>query len=416
MKYSYIAEDSEGRRRRGNIDAGSENEALAHLREDNLVPIQLKELSGVAAARASGRGLNEIEVFEGDVHKTKMKRKKMVTTYNQIAIMLKAGVNLSTTLDVMIDSEDDSKMRKILKEIHEDLMNGSALSASMSQFKCFDAVTLNLVRSGEADGRLERSFTQAAELQEKSANLQGKVKSAATYPAILLVLVVGLVALMNVMIIPAFASMFEGMGKELPGVTLFVLGMSDFFAHWTWLVILAIVGIVFGYKTGRKKSAAFCISIDKFKTKMPIFGQLILVTQVGRFARVLATLLEAGQDFLGSLLMAQSTLSNEYLKAGIIQIADDIRVGIPISDAMAKHPFFAPVFISMVRAGEESGSLGSTLNKMADMYEDEADETTKRLTSMLEPLMTVLVAVVVGTIVLAIVVPMFGMFDLVGNV
>lgn len=354
--------------------------------------------------------------MEGDIHKAKLPHKKMVVFFNQLTIMVRAGVTLSMALGVMVQSEKHRKTKKILKELLDDLMAGVTLSDSMAKFKCFDSVTINIVKAGEADGRLERSFRQVAQLQEKSYNLTAKVKSAAVYPLILLVLVVGVVILMNVMILPSFVTMFEVLGDDMPVITQFVMGASDFTLKYWWLILLIVFSVVFGYIFARKKSHKFCVTIDRLKLKIPVGGKVILHSQIARFSRILSTLLDAGQDFLSSLLTARSTLTNEFIKDGLAQVAEEIRGGLPVSTAMQKHPFFAPVFISMVRAGEESGSLSETLEKMADMYEQEADESTKRLTTLMEPAMTVIIAIIVGTVVLAIAVPMFNMFNLVGNI
>ena len=416
MKYTYTAVDAKGKKHRGSLTAHSETDALAALRVQSLVPVQLRAVSSIAAARAGGKKLHEIEIMEGDIHKAKLPHKRLVVMFNQLAIMMRAGVNLSLALDVMLQSEKNRKLKKILQEMLDDLMAGVTLSSSMAKFRCFDNVTVNIVRAGEADGRLERSFRQIADLQEKSRNLGAKVKSAAVYPCILLVLVIGVVALMNVMILPAFIDMFAQLGDELPGITQFVMHMSDFTTKYWWIIMLAVAAAVFAYRFARQKSPAFCVAIDRAKLKIPVGGKVILHAQVARFSRVLSTLLDAGQDFLTSLLTARSTLTNEYIKAGLAAVADEVRVGVPVSTAMQKHSFFAPVFISMLRAGEESGSISETLEKMAEMYEQESEESTKRLTTLMEPAMTVVIAIIVGTVVLAIAIPMFSMFNLVGSV
>ena len=319
-------------------------------------------------------------------------------------------------LEVMAQNEADKRLRKVLRELHADLLSGVGLSQSMAAFACFDAVTTNLVRAGEADGHLERSFSQISSVQEKQHALQSKLLSASIYPILLLVMVLGVLTLLNTLVLPSFVAMFEAIDSSLPGITVAVMGFSQFFNRWWWLMVLVVLLLVTGYRTLRKKRHSFALKADAWKLRIPLAGKLIRQSSVARFSRILAALLESGQDFLSALSISRSVITNECISDGLAKVADEVRLGNPISTSMQKLWFFDPVYISMLRAGEESGSLSTTLSKMADMYEVETDATTKRLTTLMEPIMTVLVSVIVGVVVVAIALPMFGMFNLVGNV
>ena len=417
MKYNYRAVDAAGKKTKGVLEAESEMGATAQLREMRLVPVELNE-AGVFFGKAQPQAGNvfEAEIFETEIHKQKFKKKKLLLLFNQLAVMLKAGINLSLAIEVMLQNEPDKKLNKVLAAIHEDMLSGLALSDSMAQFACFDSVAVNLVRAGEADGRLERSFAQIATVIEKAENVRSKIVSASIYPCILLVAMIAVVTLLNTTILPNFMGLFESLGTGVPFFTQLLLSASQFFNHWWWVFVIIIVGLVFGYRALRDKKLSFAVKVDKLKLHVPLAGKLIKNSQIARFARVLSTLLDAGHDFLGALAIGQSVMTNEYMKAGLDAVADEVRIGNPVSSSMGKQTFFAPVFISMVRAGEESGAMGETLSKMADLYEAETDESAKRLTTMMEPLMTILIAGVVGVVVLGVAMPMFSMFDLVGNV
>ncbi|MEG1569092.1 MAG: type II secretion system F family protein [Oscillospiraceae bacterium] len=417
MRYNYVA-ISEGKKSvKGDIVADNEAAALVLLRGKKLVPIELTEAKiSFSSSGKETKNIFQMEIFEKDIHKQKFSRKKLIVVFNQLSIMLKAGVTLSMAIEVMMENESNTRLRRLFKELHADMMNGVSLSASMEKFAAFDSVAVNIVRAGEADGRLERSFAQIATNTEKQNNLIGKVQSAAIYPCILLVLVIAVLAMINIVVLPKFVDMFAQMGQDLPGITLAVMAASNFFNKYWYLIILVIFGIGAGYSALRRASLPMAIFVDKIKLSIPVVGALIMHSQTARFARILSTLLDAGQDFLSALGIATSVLSNQYMISGLRVVADEVRMGNPISTAMAKQKFFAPVFISMVRAGEESGGLGETLGKMAEMYELQTDESAKRVTTLMEPLMTVLIAGIVGVVVIAIAIPMLGMLNLVGTV
>lgn len=416
MKFSYAAVNTSGKRVKGKISADNETEAINKLRAEKLVPVSLTEIKVIIGVDGKEtENAFEREIFEKEIHKQKFKHKKLIVVFDQLAIMLKAGVNLSMAIEVMMDNQDDKRVCRLLRAMHADLMNGIALSASMDTFAAFDDVSVNIVRAGEADGRLERSFARIAQVMAKQGDLISKVQTAAIYPCVLLVLVIGVLIMINTVVLPSFITMFENIGKDLPGITVMVMNASDFLSKYGLIIAGGIVLICLAYAAVRRKSRSFAIAVDHFKLSIPLVGKLILHSQTARFARILSTLIEAGQDFVSALTIAQSVLSNKYMIDGLENVSSEVCMGNSVSDAMAKQPFFAPVFISMMRAGEESGNLGETLTKMADMYEDQTEESTKRVTTMMEPLMTMIIAVIVGVVVISIALPMFGMMDLVGT-
>lgn len=417
MKFNYIALNSSGKQIKGVTHADDESAALAALREQGIFATSIKQVKvRLGADGQEAKNIFDIELGNTNIYKRKLPRKKLIIFFQQMSIMLKSGVILSMAIDVLMENESNPYMRRILREIHNDMMAGISISASMEKFDTFDNITTNIIKSGEADGHLERSFSQIAVVIEKQHSLITKVQSAAIYPAILLVLVIGVLILLNTLILPTFITMFEATGDELPMFTQIVVSASTIMQKWWYLFVIAVVAIIVTYQYLRNNVLAVAIAIDRFKLKVPLLGALIRHSQTARFARILSTLLESGQDFLSSLEISQSVLSNKYMTAKLTNVADEVRMGNPISVSMSKLDFFEPVLISMVRAGEESGSLSETLSKMADMYEAQTDETTKRITLLMEPMMTIVIAGIVGFVVIAVALPMFNMFNLVGNV
>lgn len=417
MKYKYEALNVNGKKKKGIIAADNEAGAIILLREMGLVPTDLSEQKiRMGEDGTEAKSFLQMEIGSSDIHKKKISRKKLVALFSQMAIMLKAGVNFSVVLEVLCENEKAPYMRRILKEIHTDMMAGLPVSQSMEKFDAFDSIVTNIVKSGEADGHLERSFSQISTLIEKQHNLISKVKSASIYPCILLVMVIGVMIILNSMVLPTFVTMFRSTGQAMPPLTEAIMSISEFLTKFWYLLVMGIVGIIGGFIALYKGNTRFCLWVDKAILRVPIVGPLMRNSQTARFARILSTLLESGQDFLGAMAISQSVLSNDYMSSSLILAADEIRMGNPVSVSLAKLDFFEPVLISMVRAGEESGSMSETLKKMAEMYEEQTDENTKRITLLMEPIMTVAIAGIVGFVVISLVLPMFNMFNLVGNI
>lgn len=417
MKYKYEALNVNGKKKKGILVADNEAGAISQLREMGFVPTELVgQKLRMGADGSEAKNLLQMEIGSSDIHKKKISRKKLIALFSQMAIMLKAGVNFSIVLEVLCENEKVPYMRRILKEIHADMLAGLPVSQSMEKFAAFDNIITNIVKSGEADGHLERSFSQISLLIEKQHNLISKVKSASIYPCILLVMVIAVMIILNSFVLPTFVDMFRSTGQAMPPLTEVVMSISENLTKYWYLIIIAVIVVVGVNIALYKCNPRFNLWVDKTILKLPVVGILVCNSQTARFARILSTLLESGQDFLGAMSISQSVLSNNYMSSALILAADEIRMGNPVSVSLAKLTFFEPVLISMVRAGEESGSMSETLKKMAEMYEEQTDENTKRITLLMEPVMTVAIAGIVGFVVISLVLPMFNMFNLVGNI
>lgn len=409
MDFKYTAITSQNKKKKGTISAQDRIEAIMKLKREMLLPLSIKEIN--KASRMDGK--DEIELFERDIYKISVNKKKLLVILNQMAIMLRAGVGLSMIMDVLIDSESNRRIRKIFVEMRNDLFAGISLSSSMKKFAAFSEVTVNIVMSGEVDGRIDRAFDQLVTVTEKEISLSSKLKSAMMYPTFLLILTIVVVAILNAFVLPIYANLFEQLGAPLPAITVFVISVSEFLSKF-WYIILGVIALtIFSYGFARRKYQGFCLKADELKLKTLFIGKLLKESYLSRFCRVLGSLSSAGVDIMTSLNISQSVVPNMFIKNSIMGLKDDVRVGISIHEAMSKRAFFPALMISMVRAGEESGYLSETLGRMALMYETQTDETAKRLTTLLEPAMTVIIALVVGTVIVSVVMPMFGMYTLI---
>ncbi len=411
MKYKYTAMNARSQKKEGTIEAETQAEATNILREKGLVVQDLIQLGSNSDEPTSIWQMD----LGGDIHTKRIAPKKLLMVMNQLGMMMKAGINLSLSMQIMIDSEKDVSMRKILREINENLYSGFTLSQSMRNFAGFPPIYISIVEAGEANGRLDEAFEQCALICKKDMALSGKIRGAMMYPAFLMALVIVVVIILTVFVLPTFAGVYASFGGELPGLTKFMMGFSDLLIHWWWLILIVIVGVVVGLRTLKKTNADFAMWWAKLQLKIPLVGPIIRQSSLARFCRLMSTLTDAGIPIHKAMALARDVVPNIFVREKVQAVLDDVQIGVTIHDAMAKHPVFDPILVSMIRVGEESGMLGDSLHKMAELFESQTDESTQKLTDMMTPIMTVIIGVVVATLVISMILPMFGMYDLVGS-
>lgn len=415
MQFKYSAVDGRGKRIDGEIAAADRGAAVAELKGKGLIPTSINVMTPKNAARNATQksGIFEGDIFGGDPHKAQLKPKKLLSILSQMGIMMKAGVSLSLAMEVLIEQESDKLAIKILQEISDGLYAGLSISQSMKKFATFPKTVINIVSAGEANGRLDIAFERASTNLGKQIAMRGKIKSAMNYPAFLMVLTIMLVFIMNVVVLPTFVGLFDSMGAELPGLTVAVMAFSDFLTT-KWYYLLAGGIIAWGsLKIALTQSRGFRLQFDRAMLKLPIFGKLIMQSAIAQFCGIMNSLVEAGIEIVSALEIARDVVPNAFIRSKISKIVEDVKVGMSINRSMAATEVFDPLLVSMIRVGEESGALDEVLGKMAALYEDQTDEAVKNMTAMMEPMMTVIIAVVVGTVVISIILPMFGMYDVI---
>lgn len=410
MKYKYTAINQKNQKKTGFLDAPTENEALNSLRNKELVVQELVEAPNSDAPTS----IMQMEIG-GDYHKQKIKPKKLLMFLNQMALMMKAGINLSLAMEIMITTEKDKTMKKIMTEMNQDLYNGITMSQSMRKFKSFPSIIVSIVEAGEANGRLDTAFEQCALITKKDIALKGKLKSAFMYPIFLIVLIIVVVIVLCCFVLPTFTGVYDSFGADLPGLTKVVMGFSDFLIGYWWLLLLIVLAITVAFILLKKNSAEFAMKFAQFQMKIPLIGPIIRQSSLARFCRLMSTLTDAGIPIHRAMALSRDTVSNLFVRARITDVINDVQIGVPINEAMKKHPVFDAILVSMIRVGEESGMLGDSLYKMAELFESQTEESTQRLTDMMTPIMTVVIGVIVGFLVVSIILPMFGMYDVIGT-
>ncbi len=403
--------NARNQKKEGAIEAANQAEAINILRAKGLVVQNLTELGSKSDEPTSIWDMD----LGGDIHTRKIKPKKLLMVFSQLGMMMKAGINLSLSMQIMIDSEKDVSMRKILREINENLYSGFTLSQTMKNFAGFPPIYISIVEAGEANGRLDDAFEQCALIVKKDMALSSKIRGALGYPIFLIVLVIAVVIILTVFVLPTFKDVYSSFGAELPGLTQALMSFSDFLIGYWWLVIVVTLGIVFGLRALKKANADFNMLWAKGMLKIPLVGPIIRQSSLARFCRLMSTLTDAGIPIHKAMGLARDVVPNVYVRENVQAVLDDVQIGVTIHDAMSKHAVFDPILVSMIRVGEESGMLGDSLTKMADLFETQTDESTQRLTDAMTPIMTVVIGGVVGTLVVSMILPMFGMYDVVAK-
>lgn len=412
MEFSYVAVNEKNRKYRNRMTANTKEEVKRKLEQRGLIAISIDEVK---------KGSQEdIPIWQRDlggskdVHTLKITNKRLLTFMHQMALMIRSGISLSVAMAVMCDTEKDKNMLRILQEITANLYNGITLSQSLSSFKTFPTVYVNIIQTGEANGRLDEAFDKCVSLLKKEITLKNKIKGAMIYPIFLLILTIALIIVMSIVVLPAFKDLFESFGSELPIMTQITMGISDVLLHYGWLVVLIIVAIVVTLRILYKKNYSFCMWWSTFQLKIPIIGEVLRLNQLTRFANMMATLTSSGVNILYSLELSRDVVGNKFMSDCLNQVIEDVRIGTPINISLSRYPkAFDPLFVSMIRVGEESGMLSDSLNKMADMYEEQATDATQRMTDAMTPAMTIIIAGIVGFVVISIVQAMFGMYSVI---
>lgn len=416
MKYSYLAIDGKNKKYRSEVTAESRDEVKRILAERGMTALEISEYKDPSqGGDQSNLPIWQREMGVVDPHEKDIAKKKVLATVNQMAIMMKSGISMSMSMEVLLDTEADKDMRKILTIISSELYNGVPLSQSMGSFKCFPPVVVSLVAAGEANGRLDMAFENAAEILHKELTLSGKIKSAMMYPAFLMGLTLAMIIVMSMFVLPSFAKVFLSFGSDLPAISKAVMAFSDFMLDWWWLVAIIIAAIVFGFRFTLTHNESFAMWLAEFLFKVPIIGDVIRTTYIARFCNIMASLTDAGVSILKSLELSRDVISNIYMKDCLNQVIEDVKIGTPINVSMSHYAVFDTILIAMVRVGEESGMFSDSMHKMAELYQEEADEATKRLTDAMTPAMTIIVAGMVGIVAVSIVMPMFGMYGVVAE-
>lgn len=333
----------------------------------------------------------------------------------QMATMMKAGVPLVQSFEIVADGVDNPNVKRLVLNIRDSVAAGGGFANALRSHPIyFDNLFCNLVEAGEQSGALETMLDRIATYKEKTEALKAKIKKALTYPISVVVVAIVVTGILLVKVVPQFASTFAGFGAELPAFTQFVMELSEIAQkYWFW-ALLAIVGLGIGFAQARRRSTAFAYAVDKYTLKIPIIGQIIYLSVMARFARTLSTTFAAGVPLIDALTSVAGAAGNRIYYDAIMKVKEDVSTGIQLNTALKARTIFPSLLIQMAAIGEESGSLDAMLDKVAMYYEEAVDNMVDTLTSLLEPMIMSVLGVLVGGLLIAMYLPIFNLGGVIG--
>jgi len=404
--FDYTVRDSTGAIKQGTIEAENDKAVARRLREQGF---QISSVRRTKAAKKAGQG--------GGFSFGRVKLRDLSIFCRQFSTMVDAGVSLVRCLNVLAEQSPSPKLKKIIIDLQSEVEAGNTISRAMQKYpRVFSNLFIGLVRAGEVGGVLEESLQRLSQFLEKDVELRRKVKSAMTYPVIVLFVAVSIVLGLVTFILPKFMALFKDLGvKEFPALTTYLMNFSNFLIQYWWAAILIVVCCTTAFKMFVRTKFGKRL-YDRFKLKVVVFGPLNHKVALARFSRTLGTLLTSGVPILQALETVAGTVDNEILADAVMEARTRIREGDRIGDPLRKSKLFPPMVVQMISIGEESGSLDQMLTKVAEFYEGEVDAALESLTATIEPVMIVVLGFLVGTIVLAMLMPLIAVIqNLTGN-
>lgn len=401
IEFTFSARNKQGKMIKGKVKASSEMDVRTRLRDGGFTPVSVKQKG---AASHSG-----LDLFAKSVDP-----KDFQIFLRQLSVLLKSGVPLLESLESLEESALSPALSRVIKFLIDDIKEGKTLSDAMSKHpKVFPTMVVNLVKAGEQGGILDEVLDRLGAYFEKRKKLKAKVTGALMYPVITIFVALGALTAILVFVIPKFEDLFKSNGQDLPALTRIVVDLSHSFTDNWYFVILFLVVIPmtlsFLYKTG-----PLTRTLDAIFLKIPVFGDLIKRSAVARMSRTLSTLLKAGIRINDGIDITIGTMGNVIVDEYMIAAKEAILAGKPFSEPLKQANFFPVIVIQMVSIGEKTGNLDSMLEKVADFYEDEVEQTAEQLTAMLEPIVIVFLGGMIGTLVVAMFMPIFSMADAFG--
>jgi type IV pilus assembly protein PilC len=402
QKYKYEARTVEGAPYKGKMSASSKEEVVERLLAKKLIIVKVQEDSGLSIEK-----LKEINI--GGIP-----MKEKVVFMRQLSTMISAGLPLTQALDILQQQTENPRFKIILEKVYGDVQGGLSLSKSFRKHDdSFDEITISLLQAGEDSGNLETILGRIATELESKKVLGEKIRSAFTYPLIILVVVIGIVALLVIVLVPAMKEIYNDFGSELPWATQMLVDMSDFLINYWWAMLLFIGAIVVGLKLYLDTEAGVKVW-HKLILKIPVFGLLTSKIQITQFTRILGLLLESGLSIIEALELTANSLSNVHYRAAVLETKKEVEKGVPMATPLSRSEYFPIVVSQMVGVGEESGEIGHVLNKMTDYYNSEVEVITTNLTTLLEPMILIVMGGLIGFIAFAVYTPMFSLVEVIG--
>lgn len=396
--YIWEGKDRKGNKTKGELSGSNLALVKAQLRKQGIIPDKVKK-----KPKPLFGGKRKITPFD------------IAMLTRQLATMMKAGVPLVQSFDIVADGLENKGLQELVMAIRNDIASGTSFAGALRKHpRHFDDLYCNLVDSGEKAGALEQMLDRIATYLEKTELLKKKVKKAMTYPAAVVVVAIIVTAILLVKVVPQFQSLFEGFGADLPVFTLMVVHLSEWLQKWWFVVLLAIVGALFLFKESKRRSQKFSDLCDKYVLKLPVVGEILDKSAVAKFGRVLSTTFAAGVPLVDALDSVAGATGNAVYRDAIDRIKNDVSSGTQLQASMRQQDIFPVMAVQLTAIGEESGNLDEMLEKVADHYEGVVDDMVDNLTALMEPMIMAVLGVLVGGLIIAMYLPIFKMGSVVG--
>jgi len=396
--YIWEGKDRKGNKSKGELTGSNLALVKAQLRKQGIVPDKVKK-----KPKPLFGGSKKITPFD------------IAMLTRQLATMMKAGVPLVQSFDIVADGLENKGLQELVMSIRNDISSGTSFAGALRKHpKHFDDLYCNLVDSGEKAGALEAMLDRIATYLEKTELLKKKVKKAMTYPIAVIVVAIVVTAILLVKVVPQFESLFQGFGAELPVFTQMVVNLSEWLQSWWFVVLLGIVGTIFLFKEAKRRSQKFSDLVDKYVLKLPIVGEILDKSAVAKFGRVLSTTFAAGVPLVDALDSVAGATGNAVYRDAIDNIKNDVASGTQLQASMRQQDLFPVMAVQLTAIGEESGNLDEMLGKVAEHYEAVVDDMVDNLTALMEPMIMSVLGVLVGGLIIAMYLPIFQMGQVVG--
>ncbi len=401
-EFNYLVVDKTGKEKKGNMQAETVDEVRAKLKNEGFTVVNVTKASALT---------KEINITIGKA----VKPRDLSVFCRQFISMVRAGVTILDTLDMLADQTENVAMAKAIRGVHTEIRKGETLSEALSKYpKVFPDIMCSMVAAGEASGKLDIAFERMATHFEKSAKLKAIVKKAMIYPIIVMIVAIVVIIVMLIKVIPAYSDMFEQLGGELPGLTKAVVAVSNFIMRdWFW--ILVVIAAAWVALSVFKKTITGQIVFGTIARKIPIFGKMTIKQASSNYARTLSTLIYSGLPMMDALAITANTMSNYMYKKALNHARDEVAKGVPLSEPIIQCGLFPPMVGHMTKIGEETGDLEGMLSRLADYYDEEVEMATQSVIAALEPMIILVLAAIVIVIIGAVMLPMFEMYGQMDN-
>jgi len=387
--------DKRGQKTDGEMNSVSMALVKAQLRKQGIVPTKVRK--------------KQASLF-GGAKKKKITPGDITLFTRQMATMMKAGVPLVQSFDIVADGLDNLSLKELIGSLKTDVASGTNFASALRKHpRQFDELMCNLIESGEQSGSLETMLDRVAVYKEKSETLKKKIKKAMTYPIAVIVVAIVVTGILLVKVVPTFEELFQGFGAELPAFTQMVIGISNFLQDWWLIFVAALIAFIFAFREAKLRSQKFADALDRFVVKIPVMGEILIKSVYARFSRTLSTTFAAGVPLVEALTSTAGATGNVIYRTAVERVREDVSTGQQLNFSMRNTGVFPNMLLQMTAIGEESGALDEMLDKAAEFYEEEVDNAVDNLTALMEPMIMAVLGVLIGGLIIAMYLPIFKM-------